>query len=246
MDRRPALSVVILCYRSGEGARDFVRQVRRALADGGIADHELVLVANYVEGSDDPTPAIVAELAAASPAIVASTLPKRGMMGWDMRSGLALARGEVLAVIDGDGQMPASDLVAGYRLIAGDGSGRFDLVKATRVRRDDGWVRRLVSALFNGIFRLLFPGFPVRDVNGKPKLLTRAAYERLTLTSDDWFIDAEIVLEARRLGLRVGEVETVFLPLADRRSFVHARAIFEFLKNLLRYRLRELRRRGKA
>src|SRR5437763_1627489 len=84
--------------------------------------------------------------------------------------------------------------------------------EGARVERGDGLSRRLVSALYNGVFRLLFPGFPVRDVNGKPKLLTRAAYERLSLASDDWFIDAEIMIQARRLGLRVGEVETVFLP----------------------------------
>jgi glycosyltransferase involved in cell wall biosynthesis len=237
----PALSVVVLCYRAGEGVREFVDRVRQALAAGGIADYELVLVANYVEGSGDPTPGIVAELARAEPRIVASTLVKRGMMGWDMRTGLALARGSVLAVIDGDGQVLADDLVAGYRMIAGGGC---DLVKASRVRRDDGLARRLVSGIYNGVFRLLFPGFPVRDVNGKPKLLTRAAYERLALTSDDWFIDAEIMIQARRLGLRVGEVETVFLSLADRRSFVHVQAILEFLVNLVRSRLREPRRRG--
>jgi glycosyltransferase involved in cell wall biosynthesis len=237
----PALSVVVLCYRAGEGVREFVRQVRGVLAGGGIADHELVLVANYVEGGDDPTPGVVAELARAEPRIVASTLAKRGMMGWDMQTGLALASGDVLAVIDGDGQVAAGDLLAAYRLIA---AGGYDLVKASRVQRGDGLSRRLVSWVYNGVFRLLFPGFPVRDVNGKPKLLTRAAYERLALASDDWFIDAEIMIQARRLGFRVGEVETVFLPLADRRSFVHVQAILEFLVNLVRYRLREPRRRG--
>ncbi len=242
MDHRPALSVVVLCYRSGEGAREFARQIREALGAGGIDDYELVLVANYVEGSGDPTPAVVTELAASSPQIVASAIPKRGMMGWDMRTGLALARGDVLAVIDGDGQVLADDLVAGYRMIAGGG---YDLVKASRVRRDDGFARRLVSGVYNGLFRLLFPGFPVRDVNGKPKLLTRAAHQQLALRADDWFIDAEIMIQARRLGLRVGEVETVFLHLADRRSFVHAPAIFEFLVNLVRYRLREPRPRAR-
>lgn len=236
----PALSVVVLCYRAGEGVREFVRQVREALSGAGIEGYELVLVANHVPGSGDPTPAVAAELARTEPGVVASTLPKRGMMGWDMKTGLALARGSVLAVVDGDGQVAAGDLVPAYRLIA---AGGYDLVKAARVERGDGPSRRLVSAVYNGVFRLLFPGFPVRDVNGKPKLLTRAAYERLALASDDWFIDAEMMIQARRLGFRVGEVETVFLPLAGRRSFVHVQAILEFLVNLVRYRIHEPRRR---
>jgi hypothetical protein len=75
------------------------------------------------------------------------------------------------------------------------------------------------------------------DINGKPKGLTRSAYERLELRSDDWFIDAEIVLEARRLGLTIGELPVVFRANPERASFVKPSAILEFLRNMLRYRL---------
>ena len=78
-------------------------------------------------------------------------------------------------------------------------------------------------------------------MNSKPKILTREAYARMDLTSDDWFIDAEIMIQARRLGLKVGEVPTGFLGLTGRRSFISMSAIFEFLANLARYRLREWR-----
>ena len=90
----------------------------------------------------------------------------------------------------------------------------------------------------------LFPGLAVRDVNAKPKILTRSAYERLALRSDDWFIDAEILIQARRLGFRIGEIETEFLGLTGRRSFISMAAVVEFLRNLWRYRLLELRRRA--
>jgi len=236
----PEFSIVVLCYRSGERARDFAREISAVLSRSGIESYELVLVANYVEGEDDPTPAVVRELAGEDPRIVVSTQEKRGMMGWDMRSGLALAAGDYLAVIDGDGQVPAGDLVSACSVLR---AGGVDLVKATRVKRDDGLARRALSFLYNLLFRLLFPGLPVRDINGKPKVLTRAAYERLDLRSDDWFIDAEIMIQARRLGFAVREIETVFLGLADRRSFVRLGAILEFLKNLARSRLAETRRR---
>ena len=112
------------------------------------------------------------------------------------------------------------------------------------MHRGDGLTRRLISLVFNALFRLLFPGLRVRDVNAKPKIMTRAAYERLELESDDWFIDAEIMIQARRLGLRIGEVETDFLALTGRRSFINLRTLLEFLANLTRYRLREIRRRS--
>ena len=238
--RRPDLSVVVLCYRAGERTRQVAASVTAALTSHGIASYQLVLVGNYVAGADDVTPAIVRDLAAHDERIVCSAAAKRGMMGWDMRSGLALADGEVLAVTDGDEQVAAGDVVRAYLALR---RGGYDLVKAARVRRADGLARRLISLVFNALFHLLFPGSRVRDVNAKPKVMTRAAYERLELTADDWFIDAEVMIQARRLGLRTGEIETDFLALAGRRSFIDLRTLVEFLVNLARYRWRETARR---
>jgi glycosyltransferase involved in cell wall biosynthesis len=219
-----------------------VKRLETALRDGGIPSYELVLVGNYVEGSDDSTPRVVRELAAADPRIVCSAVAKRGMMGWDLRSGLRLASGTSLAIVDGDGQVLFEDLVRTYRELQGR---ELDLAMTYRLRRGDGLVRRLLSVGLNTLFRVLFPGTGVCDVNAKPKALRRAAYERLHLESDDWFIDAEIVIQARDLGLRVGQIPTEFLGLESRTSFVSLSAVAEFLRNLARHRWRELRRRGK-
>jgi glycosyltransferase involved in cell wall biosynthesis len=237
----PELSVVVLCYRSGGQARSCAARIGQLLAAAGIADYQLVLVGNFEAGSDDTTPDVVRELASGDPRIVCSAVEKQGMMGWDLRSGLALATGDCLAIIDGDGQVLVEDLVRIYRLLREQ---RLDLAKTYRSRRGDGLRRKLLSLVFNGLFHLLFPGLAVRDINAKPKILTRAAYERLSLQSEDWFIDAEIMIQARRLGFRIGEIETEFLGLTGRRSFVRMSAVVEFLGNLVRYRLRELRRRG--
>jgi glycosyltransferase involved in cell wall biosynthesis len=239
---RPELSVVVLCYRSGGGARSFAARIRKALLDAGIDNYQLVLVGNYVAGGGDTTPDVVRELAAGDPRIVCSAVEKQGMMGWDMRSGLALATGEHLAVIDGDGQVLVEDLVRVYRLLREQG---LDLAKTYRRQRGDGLKRKLLSLVFNGLFHILFPRLPVRDVNAKPKVFTRAAFERMALQSTDWFIDAEILIQARDLGLRIGETETEFLGLTGRRSFIRLAAVLEFLDNLLRYRIREFRRSGK-
>ena len=238
----PDLSVVVLCYRSGGAARSCAARIGQVLLDAGIDNYQLVLVGNYVAGSGDTTPDVVRELAAGDPRIVCSAVEKQGMMGWDMRSGLSLATGEHVAIIDGDGQVLVEDLVRIYRLLREQG---LDLAKTYRTRRGDGLKRKLFSLVFNGLFHLLFPGLAVRDINAKPKILTRSAYERLTLQSDDWFIDAEIMLQARRLGFRIGEIETEFLGLTGRRSFVKMSAVIEFLRNLVRYRILELRRRAK-
>src|SRR6185295_9904822 len=187
----PELSVVILCYRSGSAARSFAARIGKSLLDAGVDDHQLVLVGNYVAGSGDTTPDVVRELAAGDPRIVCSAVAKQGMMGWDMRSGLSLATGACLAVIDGDGQVLVEDLVRIYRLLREQ---RLDLAKTYRKQRGDGVKRKVISLVFNGLFHVLFPGVLARDINAKPKILTRAAFERMTLQSSDWFIDAEIMI----------------------------------------------------
>jgi glycosyltransferase involved in cell wall biosynthesis len=165
--------------------------------------------------------------------VVCIAREKHGGMGWDMRSGLAAASGKVLVVLDGDAQNPVADVL---RIFDALRNSHFDVMKGRRVLRHDGAYRRLVSITYNVAFRLLFGTRGLWDINGKPKALTREAYEQLELTSDDWFIDAEIVLKARERGLAVGEVPVEFFRNVERESFVDVRAIGEFVVNMLRRR----------
>jgi len=110
-----------------------------------------------------------------------------------------------------------------------------DLTKTYRVRRDDGIYRRFISSVYNAIFKMLF-GFRVRDINSKPKIIRRDKYELMHLRSNDWFADAEIIIRARELGLRIGETPVHFRSNDVRGSFVKPGAIFEFTANLLKYR----------
>jgi len=230
--------VVILGYRAGAALASFVSGVVENLA--ALAEPwEIVLVANFWPGVEDPTPAVARRLAAADPRLRAVAEAKRGGMGWDMRSGFAAARGRYVAVIDGDGQMPARDVTRVFSEVRARGA---DLGKTFRASRDDGALRRTLSAGYNALFRLLFPGLGVRDVNSKPKVLRAEALARMELAADDWFIDAEMLIAARRLGLSVVEVPTSFARLEERQSFVHFAAVVEFLRNLARHRLREWRR----
>jgi glycosyltransferase involved in cell wall biosynthesis len=161
------------------------------------------------------------------------------MMGWDMRTGLAAARGRTIAVIDGDGQMPAEDVVAVFNCL---NAGGFDMAMTYREQRYDGFTRYVISRVYNRTLKTLFPSVSVRDANSKPKIFTRDALDRLALASDGWFIDAEMVIQATRMGFRIGEVATRFHRNSRRRSFVRPKAIIEFAANLVVYRLRTLRR----
>jgi glycosyltransferase involved in cell wall biosynthesis len=235
----PELSVVVLCYRAGHSISIVVEPLYAQLCDLGVP-FELILVANYWPGQNDPTPTVVSEFAASRPEVRVIADEKLGAMGWDMRSGFEAARGEILVVMDGDSQNPVDDAVKIYKEMKETSA---DVMKGRRVLRKDGSYRRFISLVYNLVFLAMFRTVGLWDINGKPKALTRDAYSRMSLKSDDWFIDAEIVLEARRAGLKIGEMGVTFLENRERSSFVKFAAIWEFVENMMRYRVRRGGRR---
>ncbi len=230
----PQISVVILCYKAGEQVRTILTRMKTSLEKRGLS-YELILVGNYHAGQEttDTTPRIIRELAAADKTLVPVLKVKEGMFGWDVRSGLSAARGDTIAFIDGDGQMPAEDVVRVYDALQSE---KADMAQTFRVKRFDGKERIFISKVFNILMRIFFPRVRIHDTNAKPKIFTREAYTKLDLHSDDWFVDAEIVIQATKLGFKVAEISTVFLKNEHRSSFVKVSSIVEFLRNLIRYR----------
>ena len=235
VDHQPTLSVVVLCYRAGESIIAFTDTLQEQL-NRFEPNWELVLVGNYLVGADDKTGEIITALAQNNSRIKPIIKPKEGMMGWDMRMGMNAATGKYICVIDGDGQFPIDSIKKAYQYIK---EKNVDLVKTFREARYDGAYRKFISFWYNVFFRILFPGLNSRDINSKPKIITSKAFEQLQLSSNDWFADAEIMLEVRRLQLSFYEFPVVFSQIKDRRSFVKVSAIVEFVKNLITYRFRK-------
>jgi glycosyltransferase involved in cell wall biosynthesis len=201
------LSVVILCYGAGQRVYGFVDKTIKFL-ENNVPSWEIVLVGNYFEkNQEDNTPDVVKDIASKDTRIKAVVLPKEGMMGWDARAGLRCAVGRYICLIDGDEKMPSEDIIRVYQKIKDEG---LDLVKPYRIIRHDGIARKILSFFYNLIFKMLFPCFPVKDINSKPKIMTRQAYEKMCLESNDWFLDAEMMIQVRRLKLRIGEIPTKF------------------------------------
>ena len=206
MQKNPELSVVVLCYRSEYSIIPFVEKVKKTVEK--LTDNfEIILVANYIENSDDKTASIVKEIAKNDSVYKTICKPKKGMMGWDMKEGLAVTKGDYICIIDGDGQFPIENISQCYNEIK---TGTYSLVKTFRVKREDGLYRKTISTIYNFTFSTLFPALNSKDINSKPKIFTRQVYNQMNLTSDDWFIDAEIMIEIKRLGVPFFEFPTEF------------------------------------
>jgi glycosyltransferase involved in cell wall biosynthesis len=228
------LSVVVLCYHSGRTILPFFNELESLLKNAAI-DYEIILVANDFAESKDETIKIVKELAEGKPKVKPVCKIKQGMMGWDMLQGMNVSIGKYICVIDGDGQFPIDSVLKVYNKIK---EGDSDLVKTYRNLRHDGLYRVIISSVYNFLFNILFPGMHAKDVNSKPKVLTRESYSRMDLQATDWFIDAEIMIQARKLKLKIEKIPVVFSANESRKSFVRIGAILEFIVNLIKYRIK--------
>lgn len=226
----PELSLAIPLYNEEENVESVVAELVRALEDQGI-DYELVLVNN---GSQDATGEIIERLARENPRLVPVHIPVNQGYGWGIITGLRHCRGRYLGYAWGDNQVRAEDVV---RIFLRLREGGVDLVKSRRVERHDGLQRLIITKVYNTVFPLFFPVHSA-DVNGCPKIFTRAAYEAIRPQSKDWFLDAEIMIKAHRLGLRVEEIPVIFYPRASGKSKVRWKTVVEFALNMFRYRLR--------
>ena len=228
-----SLSVVVLCYRAERAALDVVAPLYESLRAHGDS-FELVLVANFDADRPDGTADALRPYAQGRPEIVVLSEPKLGGMGWDMRAGLEATSGDYVVVMDGDGQNPIEDVLRCYAELRTTGA---DIVKGRRRQREDGLKRRTISVVYNVAFRLMFGSRGLWDINGKPKAFTRAALARLAMRSDDWFIDAELMLGALRAGMTIREVPVDFRRIETRASFVRLGAVSEFARHMVRERL---------
>ena len=137
-----------------------------------IDDYEIILVGNYVKNSNDKTPEIVKSLSLKHDKVISITEPKPtfGWLGWDVRMALERASGHFIALIDGDGQMPAEDIASCY--LASE-ENNAEVTMTYRITRGDGLYRRTLSNLYNLFVKILFPKCCVKDLNSKPKVLKK-------------------------------------------------------------------------
>ncbi len=228
---RPELSVVVPFYNEQDNAKTVLSGLGNALDD---INYEIIAVNN---GSTDNTASVLREVK--NSRIIIVTVEKNIGFGYGIRKGLESAKGKYLGYMWGDNQISAGVVAEIYRKLAKEG---LDLCKIRRAARDYGFFRKLESAAYNRIFLALFFGKISNDINGSPKIMKRALYERLGLESNDWFIDTELMVKVKVLGGRVGEVKAAYNKRSKGKSKVKFYVMMEFLSNILRFRFSGLKK----
>ncbi len=198
------------------------------IADGLVSDFEVVLVD---DGSTDGSGAFVDELAAQHPNVVAVHHSRNRGLGAAIRTGLVSATKDLVLYMDSDFPVSVEEARAA---IAGFG-GDVDLLIGYRVGRAEGPRREIMSWAYNRLIRVFF-ALRVRDVNFAFKLMRRQLLQQMRLQSEGSFIDAELLLEAARLGARVREIGIHYHPrVAGLSTAASTRVVLHILREMWRY-----------
>lgn len=193
-------------------------------------DFEIILVENE---SEDNSLKVIKKLARRDKRIKVLTT-KRGY-GEAILGGLKKAMGKYVGYMPSDGQINTKVLPHLFKILK---ENKADIVGTQRITREN-MTRKILSKVFNVLLNTVF-SLTSKDTNGDPKIFPKKLLPVLNLKSKDSFLSAELLIKAKILGLRLKEIPTVSLSRKGGKSTVTFKTNLEFLKNILRYKLRLL------
>lgn len=201
----PSISVVFPMWNEEAYIRRAVGAAQDIL-EGFAADHEVIIVD---DASTDATATIAAELARADPRIRVLTNARNLKLGATLRRGFQAASKDLVLYTDADLPFDLQELPRAVRLLEYQ---QADLLSAYRFDRTlEGPLRSTYTFFYTQLVRLLF-GLRVKDVNFAFKLFRRTLLDRFPLKSEGSFIDAELLIRARRAGARVIQIGVDYFP----------------------------------
>ncbi len=235
-----SLSLVIPAYNCRDAIGATIEQVLGGLA-GSAPGFELIVVD---DGSTDGTADAAARIRHEALRVIAA---ERNLgKGGAVRRGVLAARGDVIAFTDADLAYPVDQIA---RVAAAVDTA--DVAVATRVSADSRFLmsprffrylytRHVASRMFNRVVNAVLR-LGVEDSQAGLKAFRRdaaqAIFSRQTL--DSFTFDCEVLLIARRLGLRVAEVAVLYRYDSEPSTIAFARDSIGALRDLWTIRGRD-------
>lgn len=173
------------------------------------------------DGSTDGTSQIADELCRQNDGYVRVVHhDKSSGYGNALKAGFAASRYDLIFFTDGDYQFDLNDLYSALSLIEDH-----DIVVGYRQSRKDRQLRIWLAKGYNLLVRILF-GLKLKDIDCSFKLFRRKALEKINIESRGYFIDTEIMVKARKQGLKMKEFAVQHLPRTSGKSKVKMKHIF--------------------
>ena len=230
LDGSVSLGLSIPMYNEEGSADQVIHQTMYVLRKANIP-FQLAVVNN---GSTDSTGAIIDNLSTQNPEITPIHFNSNHGYGGGILAGMRTLTAQNLDCVGwmwGDGQVLPDVLP---KLVKACSEG-IHLAKAERTKRKDGMLRKFISKGYS-IAMKTTPANS-RDINGCPKIFRLDAWESLTIESQDWFLDAEVILESGRNQFQIHQESVTMQPRQHNKSKVNVRTVLEFGVNILKWKL---------
>ncbi len=189
------LSIIIPAYNEAGNINKVIRDSLKEAKK--ITSSFEIIVCD--DGSSDDTQKIIRKLQKSIPQL-RLIINKRNLgMAPSLIRLFKKSRGEFIQTMAGDFQFRPKDIPKFYKAAQ-----KADLVTGWRQNRKDPLYRLIISKIYNLCTRILF-GVKIHDL-GSTKMIRRDALRKINPQTKTNFIEAEIIIKAYQLGLRVAEV----------------------------------------
>jgi len=222
------LSIVYPMYNEKDNIREAVSEALRVGYE--ITNNLEIIVVN--DCSTDGCDRIADELSSIHPEVKAVHHKHNRGLGGAIRSGFDTATKQWVLYIDGDLPIKMDDAKLAIPLTQDA-----DIVIGWRKSRAESMKREIMSKVYNRIIRTFFD-LHVIDVNFAFKLCRKSFLDKILLTSEGSFIDAELLLEMKRVNARFAEIGLDYYPrVAGVSTLASNKVVFRILGEMLAYRL---------
>jgi glycosyltransferase involved in cell wall biosynthesis len=198
--RPGSISLIVPSFNEADNLIETIPQAA-AVLEGMNVDYEILVVD---DGSRDQTPQVMRELCANNPNVRSVRLRRNAGKATALSIGFDLAKNDIFVMMDADGQDEPREIPA-LRAKLDEG---FDLVTGRRATRQDRFLKRHTSQLYNATTAWV-SGVPGRDFNSGLKVLRREVAESVDIYGE---LHRYLPVLAAWAGFSVTEVEVEHHP----------------------------------
>jgi glycosyltransferase involved in cell wall biosynthesis len=191
-----SVSVIMPAYNEASNLAELVPRTLDVISTLG-AEFELIVVD---DGSNDDTPTVMAGLSDLA-GVQSLRLRRNSGKSAALSAGIRHAHGDVIVLMDADGQDEPKEIPSLLDALAGG----LDLVTGRRVQRNDRFVKRSASKVYNAVTASI-TGVSGHDFNSGLKAMQRELATSLELYGE---LHRYIPVLAEWSGFQVGEIDVV-------------------------------------
>ena len=184
------------------------------------------------DGSPDKTGEVADNLSNQYPCIKVIHHHTNLGYGASLRDGFYNAKYEYIMYTDGDIQYDVNEFIPYIHLLS-----NADIISGYVTKKALTPLRKIQSVVFNLLVKILF-FVNIKDINCSMKIYKRKVLDSISIKSTSAFIDAEMLIKAKRLGFSIAQFPVTHYPRnSGEASGAKFSVIISTIKDMIKFRL---------